>query len=100
MKYYYDYYPKFIYIPSTNDKYQAGTLFDIGINIDWGKSDVRDFTIKVFTKQNFEIVEYYSRKGKITNYDGTSPSSFKCSNYKGMGNCVNGLDNCATWEKT
>jgi len=32
-----------------------------------------------------------------TNYDGTSPTSFTCSNYLGMGNCSGGASECASW---
>ena len=32
-----------------------------------------------------------------TNYDGSSPTSFTCSNYLGMGNCSGGANECASW---
>lgn len=32
-----------------------------------------------------------------TNYDGSTPSAFTCSNYLGMGNCSGGTNECASW---
>ena len=35
-----------------------------------------------------------------TNYDGSVPTAFTCSNYFGMGNCSGGTNECASWTKS
>ena len=58
-RYFWEIYPKSIYIAES--AYQAGDVINIGVNIDWQSSDVRDFTLNVFTKQQFEIVDFYTK---------------------------------------
>ena len=61
---------------------------------------VRDITIKVYSKQTFDIIMRETGGNVKTNYDGTYPSSFTCSNYFGMGTCTDGSNECSSWTKS
>ena len=97
-KYYYGGYPKFYEI-STSDL-TAGQTNSIYVHIDFNGLAVRDFTVKVYSKQTFDIILRETGTNTKTNYDGTYPSSFTCSNYFGMGDCVDGSNDCSTWTKS
>jgi len=53
------------------------------VKYQWFGSPHPDYTVKVYSTQTLEIKDA-NDANKKTNYDGTEPSAFKSSTYKGM----------------
>lgn len=84
--------------------YAAGDVFELAIKYLWFGSPHPDYTIKVYSKQNLAIRD--SSGNQVQQHmDGSSPSGFTSSEYKGMdasfgnSNNVNHIDTVGTTDK-
>lgn len=78
-------------------------MYTVSVKVTWNNVSTvsTDFTVKIYSKHtNMDLTYKPTAATKVTNYDGSVPSSFTCSEYLGMGNCLGGVSECASWEKS
>lgn len=71
----------------------ANASYTAKVNIQWHSTTMpTDFSLKLYSKHssNMSLKLKTTNTNVVTNYDGTTPSSFTCSDYAGMGNCTVG----------
>ena len=63
-KYYQDYYPQPIIVQdfnrveiSENISYRAGDTFQIKVEVNWGSSPAKDYTLKIYSKHTLQIID-------------------------------------------
>jgi hypothetical protein len=80
-KYYYDQlnYP----IMVKESDYSAGDSFTLKVGYKWFTNTVKDYTVKVYSKQDLDIYDQYGELN-VLHMDGQSPSGFTDSSYTGM----------------
>jgi hypothetical protein len=72
-------------IPIIVSDYKAGTKFSITVEYRWDGLPVhRDFTVKVYSQFTGVNILDSNSETKISHFNGSSPSGFTNSNYKGM----------------
>ena len=63
--------------------YAAGDVFKVRVGYTWFNSPSPDYTVKIYSKQTLEVKDAQGLKNQI-NMDGSTPSGFTYSTYKGM----------------
>tara|TARA_B110000285_G_scaffold232359_1_gene303236 strand:+ start:1251 stop:1982 length:732 start_codon:yes stop_codon:yes gene_type:complete len=63
--------------------YSAGVVFKFAVQYTWFGSVAPDYTITVYSKQNLEV-KNANGGTNVVNYDGTEPSGYTGSSFKGM----------------
>lgn len=74
--------------------YDAGTVWTVNITVTWFDSPTPDYTLKVYSTQDLEILDFDGETNQI-NYNGDCPSGFTNSDYRtgeGEGR------NCNAWK--
>lgn len=93
-KLYADQFPYPILITS----YDAGTVWTVKITWTWFDSAAPDYTLKVYSKQDLEILDEEQATSQI-NYNGDCPSGFTNSDYRsGEGEDDRRGADCEKWE--
>lgn len=55
--------------------YAAGDVFTVDVNYSWSGWTVEDYTVKVYSTQDLEVLDYRGNTNEL-HMDGTSPSGF------------------------
>ena len=63
--------------------YNAGDTFKVRARYEWLGAPDKDYTVKVYSKQNLEIKDSRGQTSVI-HMDGQAPSGFTASTYRGM----------------
>ena len=82
-KYYVEQYSKPIKIAAAD--YTANTSFLLMVKYYWMNSPAKDYTVKVYSKQNLSVLDSNGNTN-MKHMDGQTPSGFTDSTYTGMSN--------------
>jgi len=81
-KYYVEQYQKPIIIPEAN--YAAGTVFELAVKYLWFGSPYKDYTVKVYSKQDLVVRDKTTGSTSVIHMDGQTPSGFTNSTFTSM----------------